>query len=127
MAPRTSGSSLGRSFVQTEKKLDEAEKEMAYNEKREEEEEEEGKNTLQHTLEAMSLNKSQVNISPPITYNDAISPFQISITSGELGQLQVTTRIDCEESKEFSGEGGGGERGEAGEDPERRAGVGRQL
>ena len=125
MAPRTSGSSLGRSFVQTEKKLDEAEKEMAYNEKREEEEE--GKNTLQHTLEAMSLNKSQVNISPPITYNDAISPFQISITSGELGQLQVTTRIDCEESKEFSGEGGGGERGEAGEDPERRAGVGRQL
>ena len=125
MAPRTSGSSLGRSFVQTEKKLDEAEKEMAYNEKMEEEEE--GKNTLQHTLEAMSLNKSQVNISPPITYNDAISPFQISITSGELGQLQVTTRIDCEESKEFSGEGGGGERGEAGEDPERRAGVGRQL
>ena len=124
MAPRTSGSSLGRSFVQTEKKLDEAEKEMAYNEKREKEE---GKNTLQHTLEAMSLNKSQVNISPPITYNDAISPFQISITSGELGQLQVATRIDCEESKEFSGEGGGGERGEAGEDPERRAGVGRQL
>jgi len=62
MAPRTSGSSLGRSFVQAEKKLDEAEKEMAYNEKREEEEEEEGKNTLQHTLEAMSLNKSQVNL-----------------------------------------------------------------
>ena len=125
MAPRTSGSSLGRSFVQAEKKLDEEEKEMAYNEKMEEEEE--GKNTLQHTLEAMSLNKSQVNISPPITYNDAISPFQTSISAGELGQLQAATRVDCEKSKEFSGEGGGGERGEAGEDPERRAGVGRQL
>ena len=126
MAPRTSGSSLGRSFVQAEKKLDEAEKEMAYNEKREEEEEE-GKNTLQHTLEAMSLNKSQVSISPPITYNDAISPFQTSISAGELGQLQAAIRTDCEKSKEFSGESGGGERGEAGEDPERRAGVGRQL
>ena len=63
MAPRTSGSSLGRSFVQAEKKLNE---EMAYNEKREEEEEKEGKNTLQHTLETMSLNKSQVIISLPI-------------------------------------------------------------
>ena len=64
MAPRTSGSSLSSlSFVQAEKTLDEAEKEMAYKEKREGEE---GRNALQHTLEAMSLNKSQVNISPPI-------------------------------------------------------------
>ena len=48
MAPRTSGSSLGRSFVQAEKKLDEEEKEMAYNENMEEEEE--GKNTLPPSL-----------------------------------------------------------------------------
>ena len=59
MAPRTSGSNLGRSFVQAEEKIsEEAEKEMEYNEAKGE-----GKNVLRHTLEAMSLNKSQVNIS----------------------------------------------------------------
>ena len=70
MAPRTSGSNLSRSFVQqAEENVKEAEKEMAYNDKtvEEEEEGEGGKNTLLHTLEAMSLNKSQVNISK-VTY-----------------------------------------------------------
>ena len=67
MAPRTSGSNLSRSFVQAEEEIKEAGKEMTYNEKlveEEEEEEEEGKNALRNTLEAMSLNKSQVDISP---------------------------------------------------------------
>ena len=63
MAPRTSGSNLSRSFVQAEEEIKEAEKEMAYDEKMvEEEEKEEGKNALRNTLEAMSLNKSQVDI-----------------------------------------------------------------
>jgi len=64
MAPRTSGSNLSRSFVQGEEEIKEAGKEMTYNEKmvEEEEKEEEGKNALRHTLEAMSLNKSQVNL-----------------------------------------------------------------
>ena len=65
MAPRTSGSNLSRSFVQAEEEIKEAEKEMAYDEKmveEEGEEKEEGKNALRNTLEAMSLNKSQVDI-----------------------------------------------------------------
>jgi len=63
MAPRTSGSNLSRSFVQGEEEIKEAGKEMTYNEKMvEEEKEEEGKNALRNTLEAMSLNKSQVNL-----------------------------------------------------------------
>ena len=107
MAPRTSGSNLGRSFVQAEENISEAEKEiMAYNEKRveEEEEDEEGKDALRHTLEAMSLNKSQVNVSSRdifITENDAILRFLIA---GKFGQLQAAIRVDCEKSKEFSGE-----------------------
>ena len=66
MAPRTSGSNLGRSFVKAEEKKEEKVKEgkvkeeMGATEKREKEEEE-GKDALRHTLETMSLNKSQVN------------------------------------------------------------------
>ena len=67
MAPRTSGSNLGRSFVKAEEKVKEekvkeekVEEEMGATEKREKEEEE-GKDALRHTLETMSLNKSQVN------------------------------------------------------------------
>ena len=67
MAPRTSGSNLGRSFVKAEEKVKEekvkeekVEEEMGVTEKREKEEEE-GKDALRHTLETMSLNKSQVN------------------------------------------------------------------
>ena len=76
MAPRTSGSNLSRSFVQAEEEIKEAEKEMAYNEQmveeEEDEEKEEGKNALRHTLEAMSLNKSQVDISP-VTFSSHLS------------------------------------------------------
>ena len=61
MAPRTSGSNLGRSFVKAEEKKEEKVKEeMGATEKREKEGEE-GKDALRHTLETMSLNKSQVN------------------------------------------------------------------
>ena len=66
MAPRTSGSNLGRSFVKAEEKKEEKVKEekvieeMGATERREKEGEE-GKDALRHTLETMSLNKSQVN------------------------------------------------------------------
>ena len=73
MAPRTSGSNLSRSFVQGEEEIKKAEKEMTYNEKMvEEEKEEEGKNALRNTLEAMSLNKSQVDISL-VTFSSHLS------------------------------------------------------
>ena len=74
MAPRTSGSNLSRSFVQAEEEIKEAEKEMTYNEKKveEEEKEEERKNALRNTLEAMSLNKSQVDISL-VTFSSHLS------------------------------------------------------
>ena len=66
MAPRTSGSNLGRSFVKAEEKKEEKVKEEKVKEEmgateRREKEGEEGKDALRHTLETMSLNKSQVN------------------------------------------------------------------
>ena len=66
MAPRTSGSNLGRSFVKAEEKKQEKVKEEKVKEEmgateRREKEGEEGKDALRHTLETMSLNKSQVN------------------------------------------------------------------
>ena len=76
MAPRTSGSNLSRSFVQAEEEIKEAEKEMAYDEKmveEEGEEKEEGKNALRNTLEAMSLNKSQVDIVITSVYQSYIA------------------------------------------------------
>ena len=75
MAPRTSGSNLSRRFVQAEEEIKEAEKEMAYNEKmvEEVEEKEEGKNALRNALEAMSLNKSQVDIVITSVYQSYIA------------------------------------------------------